>query len=151
MNHRHMVWLTLIAMSLCPALLADDIQLRDGLYEVQFRLELPHLETHAIDRTTTICIDQGKPEGHQPPVPLLSQNDIFADCRIEDVEKEPAGFSYDITCTGRGSAKATATYVTTPDSFRSRIAIMQGAKNMTMTEVQHGHRLGNCVRRAIRP
>ncbi|MGI9486367.1 MAG: DUF3617 domain-containing protein [Geminicoccaceae bacterium] len=151
MKVRSTAWATLVTISLCSPVLAETTRLEDGLYEVQFRLELPHLETHAVDRTATICIDQGKPERHHLPIPLLSQNDIFADCEIENIENAQNGFSYDITCTGRGSARATATYVTTPNHFKSRIAIIQGAKNMTMTEVQKGRRLGDCRARAIRP
>ena len=146
MNDRRIVLTILIAASLIGTARADDLRLKDGLYEVRFRLELPHLETHAVDRTASICIDQDNAEQHLPPIPLLSQNDIFADCEIENAAKETSGFSYDIACTGRGSARATATYVIDADRFKSRIAITQGAKNMTMTEVQKGRRMGNCVR-----
>ena len=114
MKVRSTAWAALVTVFFCCPLHADAAELEDGLYEIRFRLELPHLETHAIERTARICIEQGNPERHQPPVPLLSQNDIFADCEIENVQKETTGFSYDITCTGRGSAKATATYVTAP-------------------------------------
>ncbi len=146
MKVRSTAWAALVTLPFCSPVLAEPAQLEDGLYEVQFRLELPHLETHAVDRTATICVDQREPKPHRPPVPLLSQNDIFADCEIENAQKETTGFSYDITCTGRGSARATATYVTAPDHFKSRIVIVQGAKNMTMTEVQKGRRLGDCGR-----
>ncbi len=149
MNVRRTAWAMLVTISLGTPALAGDLQLEDGLYEVRFRLELPHLETHAVDRTATICIDQSEPKRHRPPVPLLSQNDIFADCEFENVRKIEEGFSYDIACTGRGAARATATYTTAPDRFKSRIAIIQGAKNMTMTEVQHGRRVGNC--RSVQP
>jgi hypothetical protein len=30
------------------------------------------------------------------------------------------------------------------DAFTGRIAMVMGAKNMTMTEVQHGRRIGEC-------
>ncbi len=149
MRFRRMAWIALITASASHAAQAEGLQLEDGLYEVQFRLELPHLETHAVDRSATICIDQAVLDQHLPPVPLLSQNDIFADCEIENVQHAQDGFSYDITCGGRGSAKATATYVTTPGRFKSRIAIIQGAKNMTMTEVQHARRLGTCRRTGV--
>ncbi len=146
MNDCQMALAFLVAALSSGAALAGDSQLEDGLYEVHFRLELPHLEIHAVDRTATICIDQDNMERHLPPVPLLSQNDIFADCEIENVDKETSGFSYDIACTGRGAARAAATYTIANDRFRSRIAITQGAKNMTMTEVQQGRRLGDCDR-----
>ncbi len=144
MRLRQAIWAVLIAVLPGNAVLADKASLEDGLYEVHFRLELPHLEKYAIDQKTTICVDQGTPQWHDPPVPLLSQNDIFETCRIENVRKDSAGFSYEIVCPGRGSARAIADYVTTPNQFKSRVSIMQGAKNMTMTEVQSGRRIGSC-------
>ncbi|MEM8952229.1 MAG: DUF3617 family protein [Pseudomonadota bacterium] len=144
MNDRRVALAFLIAASLSGAANAEDLRLEDGLYEVIYRLELPHLEPHAVDRTATICIDQDNRELHLPPIPLLSQNDVFADCQIENAAEETDGFSYDIACTGRGAARATATYAIDADRFKSRITITQGAKNMTMTEVQRGRRLGRC-------
>ncbi len=142
MNFRHLLWAASLVLPFGGELLADAPSLENGLYEVRFRLELPHLETFATDREATICID-GRDE---PPVPLLSQKDIFSGCRIDDVRRNEAGFGYDILCPGRGAARATAAYATEPGGFRSRIAIVQGAKNMTMTEVQHGRRVGDCGR-----
>jgi hypothetical protein len=144
MIHRQTIWAVLIALIPPGEPLADELQLENGLYEVHFRLELPHLEQYAIDRKTTVCVDRGKLQWQDLPIPLLSQNDIFSACRIENLEQASAGFSYDILCHGRGSGRATATYVTAPDTFKSRISIVQGAKNMTMTEIQHGRRLGDC-------
>lgn len=146
MSFRQTTCLFLIALSLAGDLLAAEIPIKNGLYEVHFRLELPHLETHAVDQKTTICIDKSSSQGHGPPLPLLSQNDIFSGCRIENIRQNEADFSYDIACKGRGAARATAVYAFSADAFSSRIAIMQGAKNMTMTEVQRGRRLGRCSR-----
>lgn len=142
MIHRQLIGAALIALAIASGSKADELPLVDGLYDVRFRLELPHLEHHAVDRQTTICIDRDQRQSL--PVPLLSQNEIFRDCQIDDVRKLDQGFSYDIVCAGRGSSRATATYVTAPGRFKSRIWITQGAKNMTMTEVQDGRRLGDC-------
>jgi hypothetical protein len=144
MSFRLTACLSLIALVLAGDLLAAEIPIEDGLYEVQFRLELPHLETHAVDQKTTICIDKGSPRRHGPPLPLLSQSEIFSGCRIENIRQSEAGFSYDIACEGRGAARAIAVYAFSADAFSSRISITQGAKNMTMTEVQRGRRLGRC-------
>ena len=35
-------------------------------------------------------------------------------------------------------------YELSTDAFTGRIAIVMGAKNMTMAEVQHAHRIGEC-------
>jgi hypothetical protein len=37
-----------------------------------------------------------------------------------------------------------AVYELSSDAFTGRIAMVMGAKNMTMTEVQHAHRIGEC-------
>ena len=47
-------------------------------------------------------------------------------------------------CEGRGAARAHAIYAVRPDGFSGRIAMVLGAKNMTMRELQVGHRLGAC-------
>ena len=44
----------------------------------------------------------------------------------------------------RGSARGHALYELSTDAFTGRIAMVMGAKNMTMTEVQHAHRIGEC-------
>ncbi|MGI9418520.1 MAG: DUF3617 domain-containing protein [Geminicoccaceae bacterium] len=144
MKHRHIAWAALMIPCLGSLSHAGELQLEKGLYDVRFRIELPHLEQYAVDRKTTICVDRDQLKRQELPVPLLSQNDIFSACRIDNVREDGAGFSYDIVCAGRGSGRATATYVTAPDGFRSRISITQGGKNMTMTEVQRGRRVGDC-------
>jgi hypothetical protein len=52
--------------------------------------------------------------------------------------------SFDILCDGRGAARARAVYTLMPRGFEGRIAMVMGGKNMTMTEVQAGHRVGSC-------
>jgi hypothetical protein len=39
-------------------------------------------------------------------------------------------------------------YELSPNAFNGRVAMVMGAKNMTMTEVQHGRRIGECTRRS---
>jgi hypothetical protein len=56
-----------------------------------------------------------------------------------------ARLEYDIVCAGRDAPRAKAIYTLAPAELRGRISITMGAKNMTMTEVQIGHRLGNCA------
>jgi hypothetical protein len=51
---------------------------------------------------------------------------------------------FDILCEGRGAAWASAVYRLMPDAFEGRIAMVMGGKNMTMTEVQSGRRIGAC-------
>lgn len=144
MIYRQVACFLLVAVMLNNAPRAQEIPLENGLYEVHFRLELPHLETYAIDQKATICVDQGKLDWQGLPLPLLSQNDIFAGCQIEKFQRDEAGFSYEISCAGRGAATAKASYALSSAAFIGRISIMQGAKNMTMTEIQRGRHLGRC-------
>lgn len=123
---------------------AGTILIEGGRYEVTYWVELPHLERYAVERTQVICIDAITHEGTGAPLPLLGQNDIFDNCRMERFGADEVGFDYGLVCAERGGAIATATYRPTPGGFQARIAIMQGAKNMTMTEVQIGRRLGAC-------
>jgi hypothetical protein len=117
-----------------------ETSLRGGSYEITYRLELPHLERWAIDKRRTVCIA----ETREPVLPVLSPNTPFARCRTENWRREGAGLSYDIVCDGRASARAHAAYRYGPGEFTGRIAMVMGAKNMTMTEVQSGRRAGSC-------
>jgi hypothetical protein len=60
------------------------------------------------------------------------------------VALDATGLRYAIHCPGRDAARAEARYRPAPDGFRGRVAMVLGAKNMTMTEVQTGRRLGAC-------
>jgi hypothetical protein len=135
-----------IAAILLPSVLAggadagETTPLQGGSYEISYRLELPHLERWAIDKQRTVCIA----ETREPVLPVLSPNTPFAKCRTQNWRREGAGLSYDIVCDGRASARAHAAYRYGPTEFTGRIAMVMGAKNMTMTEVQSGRRAGSC-------
>ena len=57
---------------------------------------------------------------------------------------EAPKLEYDIVCPERGSAKGHAIYVLSGNKFSGRVAMVLGAKNMTMTEVQEARRIGEC-------
>jgi hypothetical protein len=124
---------------------AEQLPLEGGLYEITSRLELPHLERWAIDQTVSICLPNGTRMRSDFPLPVLSANNAFAGCLPENVQRTGASFEYDIVCAGRGASTAKAIYTLAPGEFRGRISMTMGAKNMTMTEVQIGHRLGGCA------
>ncbi len=116
--------------------------LQGGAYEITYRLELPHLERWALNNTTTICVADA---GEVPAtLPIFSGNNPFANCSAENVRRDGANLTYSIICEGRDSARAYAAYKHTAGEFRGRIDMVMGAKNMTMTEVQVGRRLGRC-------
>ena len=121
----------------------DFAPLPDGAYEVVSRLELPHVERWAIDQITRVCIIASKRAGGVP-IPVLSANNPFAACAATNFVASGASVEYDIVCPGRASAKAHARYVLEQPGFTGRIAMVMAAKNMTMTEVVRGRRLGDC-------
>ena len=122
---------------------ADPWPLPSGWYEITSRLELPHLERWAIDRTARVCLSSPDTSG-AIPVPVLSANTPFATCTATNVTAGDGTLAYDIVCPGRDAARAHAVYALAPDRFAGRVAMVMGAKNMTMTEVQHARRIGDC-------
>jgi Protein of unknown function (DUF3617) len=118
--------------------------LQDGAYEVQVRLELPNVLSRGADSTTTICLPYAD-GGNGAPFPVLSSNNPLAKCPASNVERDGATLTFDIVCEGRGAAWARAVYTLMPRAFEGRIAMVMGGKNMTMTEVQTGRRVGSCT------
>ena len=78
-------------------------------------------------------------------VPVLSANTPFATCTATNVTAGGGTLAYYIVCPGRDAARAHAVYALAPDRFAGRVAMVMGAKNMTMTEVQHARRIGDCA------
>ena len=117
--------------------------LLNGSYEVTARLEIPHVEEWAVEKTTRVCLP-GIATGDSIPIPVLSANNPYAKCMARNIAIDGTALEYDIICPGRGSAKAHARYTLDGDGFSGRVAMVLGGKNMTMTEVVHGRRLGAC-------
>jgi len=117
--------------------------MQGGSYEVTFRLEIPHVENWAVDKTRTICVPTASGAG-DVALPVLSGNNPLATCPVHNIRREGTMLRFDIACPGRNAARATAVYTLMPHAFKGRIAMVMGAKNMTMTEVQVGHRIGSC-------
>ena len=114
-----------------------------GSYEITARLELPHLERWAVDKTTIICLPPFVADD-KIPIPIVSANNPFAKCSAANFMPQTPKLEYDIVCPGRGAAKGHAIYILSDGSFSGRVAMVLGAKNMTMMEVQQGRRIGNC-------
>lgn len=121
----------------------EEALLQGGAYEVKVRLELPNVVNRAADKTTTICVPNAGGTGHTP-LPVLSDNNPLAKCPVRNVRRNGATLSFDIACDGRDAARGRAVYTLMPRRFEGRIAMVMGGKNMTMTEVQVGHRVGGC-------
>jgi hypothetical protein len=124
---------------------AGELMLRSGAYAIRHRLELPHVERWAVEKTDTACLldNLGFDRGGPMP-PILSGNVPFKACSTRGWRLNGNRLDYDVVCPGRGAAKAHASYVLSGNGFSARIFMTMGAKNMTMTEVQSGQRLGAC-------
>ena len=143
---RTLLAMTIASMVALPALCEtriDEASLPAGSYAITTRLELPHLERWAIDKTTTVCLS-GRPVGRQIPIPILSANNPYAACAAANLVIDRGKLEYDVLCPGRDSAKAHATYLLGAGHFTGRVAMRMGGKNMTMTEVQRAQRVGDC-------
>ena len=135
--------LILAAIATLPhATWAASLWPQNGSYEITARLELPHLERWSVDRTTVVCLPVSR--GNDIPVPVLSANNPFAKCTAANLIIDGPKLEYDIVCPERGAAKGHAVYKFSAGAFSGRVAMIMGAKNMTMTEVQHARRIGEC-------
>ena len=144
---RTLLTMTISLMVATPVLCEtriDEGALPAGSYAITTRLELPHLERWAIDKTTTICLS-GRAAGGQIPIPILSANNPYATCAAANLVIDRGKLEYDVVCPGRASAKAHASYSLGADHFAGRVAMVLGGKNMTMTEVQRARRVGDCA------
>jgi hypothetical protein len=118
--------------------------LMEGSYEVEVRLELPHLEDAAVTKLETVCISNANGGGSHG-LAVLSDNNPLAQCPVSNIREEGGSLTFDVICEGRNAAKASAIYVLGTQQFRGRIAMTMGGKNMTMTETQVGRRVGDCA------
>ena len=128
---------------------ASPLSPHSGSYELTARLELPHLERWGVDKTTIICVPDSLSTGNIP-VPVVSTNNPFAKCSAANLLAEGSKLEYDIVCHERGAARGHAVYQLSSNAFTGRIAMVMGAKNMTMTEVQHARRVGECTPAKLR-
>jgi hypothetical protein len=132
-----------MALQAQPAWPEERLLPQTGSYEITARLELPHLERWGVDKTTVICLPSLLNDD-KLPIPIVSANNPFTKCSVANLITQTPKLEYDIVCPGRGAAKGHAIYLLSDDTFSGRVAMVLGAKNMTMTEVQQGRRIGVC-------
>lgn len=114
--------------------------LQVGAYEVQMKLELPHVEDMGVQRTATVCITDGGTHG----IVVLSENNPLARCPASNIRQSGDELTFDLVCEGHNQAIAQARFQLWPDRFVGAFDMKMGGKNMTMTERQTGRRTGNC-------
>jgi hypothetical protein len=135
----HLGPIVAVALALASAAPAAGGPLPAGRYAITARLELPHLERYGVALTRLACLAPGS----ALPVPVLAAP-LGTGCAARDLVVRDGRLSYAIACAGRDAPRAVASYRLVPGGFRGRVAIVLGAKNMTLTEVQAGRRLGDC-------
>ena len=145
MLQRALLLAATVSMTLTTLASAAELAaLQDGSYEVMVRLELPHVEDMGASQAATICVTSTDPGGRHGLV-VLSENNPLAKCPISNMRREGDTLTFDIACPGGNAAVASAKYIVSPQRFEGRISMKMGGKNMTMTETQSGHRVGDCA------
>jgi hypothetical protein len=120
---------------------ADDRALLEpGEYEVQMKLELPHVEDMGVQKTTKICITEGGTHG----IVVLSENNPLVRCPASNIRQNADELTFDLICDGHNQAVAWAKFQLWPDRFAGVFDMKMGGKNMTMSEWQVGKRIGIC-------
>ena len=139
---RRRLAIAIAAILSVPAAGAADA-LIGGLYRIEVRTELPNVR------------DTGSARAWRPgvwatglPGPMglavLGANNPLARCPARNVVRSANRLRFDIVCPGGNAARGSAAFVLSGDRFRGRIEMKLGGKNMTMSEVQTGRRIGDC-------
>jgi hypothetical protein len=113
--------------------------LQPGEYEVTVRLQLRHVGM-AAPKVARICVTETGTRG----LIVLSENNPLARCPASDIRQDGDTLTFEIVCPGGNQAVGSARYTLAPQHFTGVIAMKMGGKNMTMTEYQEGHRIGDC-------
>src|SRR5215210_2655930 len=78
---------------------AELMTLRTGNYEVEVRVELPHLGDMNMKTVTHICLSAGKGNNHGMAV--LSANNPLTKCPTFNIRQERDELTFDIICKGK--------------------------------------------------
>jgi hypothetical protein len=145
-----MMWKTMANLAIGASLAAAGFArnsaaetLQSGSYDVIVSVELPNVLDTAARKVAKICVTEDGTNAYG--LAVLGDNNPLAQCPAVNIRQDRNTLSFDIVCQGANSARASATYVFSPHSFEGHIAMKMGGKNMTMTETQRGHRVGNCT------
>jgi hypothetical protein len=114
--------------------------LQPGEYEVQMKLEMPHVEDMGVQKTAKICVTGSGTHG----IVVLSENNPLARCPASNIRQNADELTFDLICEGHNQAVAWAKFQLWPDRFSGVFDMKMGGKNMTMSERQTGKRIGVC-------
>jgi hypothetical protein len=128
-----------LGLIVATASASPDEALAPGSYEVRHRLELPHVALNE-EAVAIVCLSGVGAAGF----PVLSANNPLSRCPVTNVRRDGDEISFEIVCPGGNAAKALGVFRLIPNGFEGRIAMNMGGKNMTMSEIQRGRRVGDC-------
>jgi Protein of unknown function (DUF3617) len=137
---RSLVWALAPLLPSYAANAADHVALQPGRYEVEMRLELPHVEDMGYSKTANICVNETGTHG----LMVLSDNNPLVRCPASNVREDGDILTFGLVCEGHNQAVAWAKFTLKGDRFDGTFDMKMGGKNMTMTERQTGHRTGPC-------
>jgi hypothetical protein len=137
----------LIAAGLLAALAATGCNaagssLTPGLYQVEVRISLPTVGDVAAPLVVTRCLSPDDLKSGQAFF-VLSDNPLKR-CELVDYQATAGTAIYRIACAGPNRGSAVAVFDTKATTFRGTIKMNMGGKNMTMSEMQAGKRIGDC-------
>ena len=119
-----------------------EVSLQEGAYEIEVTLELPHVFDANTRKIERLCL--GSKQSITLGLVVLSNNNPLGKCPAFNARSSTSTLSFDVACQGSNAAAGHARYELMPEHFRGRIEMKMGGKNMTMTEIQVGHRIGTC-------
>ena len=140
--------LSVVGVACCasPALAGDPL-LDPGLYRVEVRLELPNVLPSVEPMTFSHCVSASDLASGRA-FAILSRNPLRA-CDLIDYGIDGQTVRYRIACAGPNRGSAVAVFRLSGASYRGRIDMDMGGKNMTMAETQAAVRIGDCPVEAI--
>jgi hypothetical protein len=134
--------ITSVAAILATSTNAAELALSPGLYRVEVRISLPNVQDVAAPLVVDRCIVRADVESGRAFL-ILSDNPLKA-CDLVDYEATADTAIYRIACPGPNRGSAVGTFETSTTAYRGTIKMNMGGKNMTMSEVQVGRRVGEC-------
>ena len=132
-----MLLLILCAMSLnCAAQ-----EIKPGLYRIETRTLLPHLEEMRRAVTTAnVCLASNKIERL---FPILKQPGMV-DCKISRTLASKSASNYSLVCPGKNGAEGTATVYVSNKTIDAELIAKLGGKNMTFSQFSDATLIGDC-------
>jgi hypothetical protein len=121
---------------------AAEPALRPGLYRVEVRISLPNVQDVAAPLIVKRCIGFDELRSGRAFF-VLSDNPLKA-CDLVDYEATMDTAVYRIACAGPNRGTAVGTFEISTTVYHGAIKMNMGGKNMTMSEVQIGKRVGEC-------